>query len=814
MFVRKRSGNLEPINLEKITNSINRACEGLNDVDVYKIAVKTVGGIYDGVTTKELDTLSIQTAVGFTAEDPIYSTVAARLLANFISKEVENQEIHSFSQSIQIGYENGLIGENTYQMVTENKRKLNSIIKPERDHLFEYFGLKTIYDRYLLRHPTDRTVIEAPQYFLLRVACGLTEDVKEAIEFYNLISSLEYMTATPTLFNSGTKHPQMSSCYLLDSPIDDLRDIEKRRADIALLSKWAGGIGLSYSRVRGSGALIKGTNGKSNGIIPFLHSLDANIAAINQGGRRKGSACVYLDTWHPDIFEFLELRDNTGDPEKRAYNLNLANWIPDLFMQRVKQSVQEDRDVMWSLIDPNTASDLPDLFGEEFEKRYLKLEAEKKYVRQVPARDLFARMMRTLSETGNGWINFRDTSNLKCNTAVDNMVLHSSNLCTEILQPTSAGKYIWRESAEMDLRGQSRLEKYSKNRVVHYDAEQDKFMILDGAAVSVCNLGSIAIHRYIKDGKLDKAKLRKNVALAVKFLDKVIDRNYYPINEAAASNLRLRPVGLGLMGLQDLFFNLRIPFESDEAVRFSAEIQEEIYYQALKTSCELAQQLGKHSDFERTHAAKGTLQFDMWNVKPKDEKRWNDLKADIKKHGLRNSLTIAIAPTVTISAITGSSECIEPQVSNLFKRETLSGEFIVINKYLIEDLKKLNLWNGDMLNTIKANEGSVQNITSIPENIRNLYKTVWEMKQKWLIDHAAARGAFIDQSQSLNLFMESPSIEKLSSMYFYVFEKGLKTSYYLRSRSATKINKTTVTASVAEVPTKSLEAPEVCESCT
>jgi ribonucleotide reductase alpha subunit len=681
------------------------------------------------------------------------------------------------------------------------------------------------------------------------------------------------------------------------------------------------------------------------------------FGTVHNGGRRKGSACVYLDTWHPDIFEFLELRDNTGDPEKRAYNLNLANWIPDLFMKRVKEAVEEDRDVMWSLIDPNTAPDLPDLFGEAFEKRYLQLEADKKYVRQVSARDLFARMMRTLSETGNGWFCLKDASNIKCNSAVNNMMLHSSNLClapdtlirakinneeldvtiealtekyqegddikvlsfnesnqqfewsdianigitsydaevieieiepgniiectedhlfltknrgwiraidleesdilvrlnletisniikirrtgkrtavydmhvpgnhnfiangvvvhncTEILEPTSAGKYIWRESKEMDLTGQTRLEKYSKNRVVHYDADQDKFMILDGAETAVCNLGSIAIHRYIKDGKLDKVKLRKNVTLAVKFLDKVIDRNYYPTNEAAASNLRLRPVGLGLMGLQDFFFMLKIPFESEEAVNLSAEIQEEIYYQALKTSCELAHHLGKHSDFEYTHAAKGILQFDMWGVKPKDEKRWNELKEDIKKYGLRNSLLLAVAPTATLGSITGSTECIEPQISNLYKKETLSGEFIMTNKYLINDLKQLNLWNTDMLNLIKQNDGSVQNIATIPENIRKLYKTVWEIKQKWLIDHAAQRGAYIDQSQSLNLFMENPSIEKLSSMYFYLWSSGLKTSYYLRSRGATKINKTTVSANPAE-PIANLETPETCEACT
>jgi ribonucleoside-diphosphate reductase alpha chain len=763
MKVRKRNGSLEEVNLDKILNSVRRVCEDLNGVDYLKIATRTVGGLYNGVTTKELDQLSIQTAVGFTTEDPVYSRVAARLLDNYIKKEVENQEIHSFSQSILVGHQQGLINDSTYKFVMDNKRKLNAAINHENNLFFDYYGIKTVYDRYLLRHPKTRLVFESPQYWLLRVACGLSESVSETIEFYNLISSLEYMPSTPTLFNSGTKHAQMSSCYLLDSPLDDLKDIYKRYSDVALLSKFAGGIGLSYSRVRGAGALIKGTNGKSNGIVPFLHTLDSSVAAVNQGGRRKGAACVYLEPHHPDILQFLELRDNTGDPEKRAYNLNLANWIPDLFMNRVLTGE------MWSLIDPTVAPELTDLFGEAYEARYLELEREGKYMAQLPARDIYHRMMKTLAETGNGWMCFKDISNRRCNSAVGGSIVHSSNLCTEIIEPTS------------------------------------------NTETAVCNLGSLNLGRYVKDGKIDKVKLRKNTAIAIKFLDRVIDRNYYPIGESSNSNNRLRPIGIGVMGLQDVFFQLKLPFDSSEAITISAEIQEEIYYQALKTSNELAKVKKPHVDFEKTHAAQGLLQFDLAGLQ-KNEKRWVELKQEIKTHGLRNSLLIAIAPTVTIAAISGAYECIEAQVSNIYKSETLSGEFVRVNRYLVEDLKALGIWNTTVMEKIKTGDGSIQHIAEIPDHIKELYKTTWELKQKVLIDHAVARGAYIDQSQSLNLFVAAPTIDKLSSMYMYAWKQGLKTTYYLRSRPATKIAH--VTTTVAVHPEENLETPEICESCT
>jgi ribonucleoside-diphosphate reductase alpha chain len=812
--VLKRNGDLEPVNLDKIVNSIKRVCHELGELDFLKIAIKTVGGLYDGVPTRELDLLSIQTALGFMVEEPAYGKVAARLMANFIDKEVTGQEVHSFSQSIQVGFDNGLISEATYKLVMDNKRKLNAAIKPERDHTFEYFGIKTVYDRYLLKHPTSRLVLETAQYFFLRVACGLAETAQEAVEFYNLLSSHDYMTSTPTLFNSGTRHSQMSSCYLLDSPMDDLGDIYKRYGDVAKLSKFAGGVGMSYSRVRSSGSLIKGTNGKSNGIIPWLHTLGGSVGAVNQGGKRKGALAAYLDTHHPDLMDFLELRDNAGEKEKRAYNLNLANWVPDEFMRRVKADQQ------WSMFDPAIAPELNDLFGDEYEKRYLALEAEGKATLTMPARKIFARMMKTLAETGNGWMNFRDAANKKCNTAVNGYVVHLSNLCTEILEPTSAGKEVTFSRAE--FANFTREDLIEKNiNVIGTDSNGDIVAIV-GSEVAVCNLGSINAGRYVKNGKLDITKLHKNVDTAMKFLDRVIDRNFYPIHEAKASNNHWRPVGLGLMGLQDLFYQLRLPFESDEAIAMSAQVQEEIYYQALKTSCELAKQYGPHRDFDQTHAAKGNLQFDLWGVTPKDTARWDALKKEIMKHGLRNSLTIAIAPTATIASITGAQECTEPTKENLFKRETLSGEFVDVNRHMVEDLKKLGRWNTETINQLKASQGSLTAVPGLPTELYALYKTVWEISQKKLIEHAAARGPFIDQSQSLNLFLdinkipEDKRIATLSAMYMMLWEKGLKTSYYLRGKPATKIAKTTV-QTATEVTGNGGDAnppePEVCDSC-
>ncbi|MBV9927501.1 MAG: ribonucleoside-diphosphate reductase subunit alpha [Acidobacteria bacterium] len=772
MRVRKRNGALEPVDVNKIVRAVGRCCAGLTQVDALRIATKTIGGLYEGATTKELDALSIGTAASLIVDEPEYSKLAARLLATYIDKEVTNQEIHSFSQSISAGHRLGLIADRVAAFVAANSRKLNSAIEAERTGLFEYFGLRTVYDRYLLKHPERRTVIETPQFFFLRVACGLAETVHDAVELYRLFSTLEYIPSTPTLFNSGTRHEQLSSCFLLDAPQDDLESIYRKYMDVAMLSKFSGGIGLAYHRVRSQGSLIRGTNGHSNGIVPWLKTLDASVSAVNQGGKRKGACCVYLETWHADIEAFLELRDNTGDEARRTHNLNLANWIPDLFMRRVEE------DGVWSLFDPKDMPHLTDLYGDEFERAYLSAEAEGLHVRQLKARDLYARMMRTLAQTGNGWMTFKDASNRKSNqTAWLGAVVHLSNLCTEIIEVTS----------------------------------QDE--------TAVCNLGSLNLARYVSEGRFAFEKLAANVRLAVRQLDRVIDINYYAIPTAASSNARWRPVGLGVMGLQDVLFQLRLPFDSPEALTLSTKIQEEIYFHALTASCELAERLGAHPAFAETRAARGELQFDAWGVVPEDAARWDALRERMKEKGLRNSLMIAIAPTATIASIVGSYESIEPQVSNLFKRETLSGDFLQINRYLVADLKRVGLWTDEIRARIKLAEGSIQGIAEIPDDLKLLYRTAWEVPMRALIDLAAARGAFIDQSQSLNLFAESPNIGKLSSMYMYAWKRGLKTTYYLRSRPATRIAQTTVSGATAagfkeaEAVACSLENPESCEAC-
>tara|TARA_B100001146_G_scaffold67526_1_gene59810 strand:+ start:360 stop:2789 length:2430 start_codon:yes stop_codon:yes gene_type:complete len=785
MQVQKRDGSLQSVDVNKIVKAVERCATELPGVDPMRIATRTISGLHDGATTTELDELSIRTAAALIIEEPNYSRLAARLLGTFIDKEVQNQNVYSFSQSIELGAECGLIHQGVLEFVQVHARKLNNSVLNERNNLFEFFGLRTVYDRYLLRHPTKRTVIETPQYFLLRVACGLARTPEEAITLYELMSSLEYLTSSPTLFNSGTAHPQMSSCYLLDSPEDSLEGIYKRYTDIAKLSKFAGGIGVAWHRVRAKGSLIGGTNGLSNGIVPWLKTLDSSVAAVNQGGRRKGAACVYLETWHADLDDFLELKDNTGDSARRAHNLNLANWIPDLFMERV------ENDWQWSLFDPKVVPHLTDLYGDEFRQAYLAAEQAGLYERQVSARQLYSRMMRTLAQTGNGWITFKDASNLKCNqTGEPGNVVHLSNLCTEILEVTN---------------------------------QQE---------TAVCNLGSVNLGRLVRDGAFDFDRLGEVVRTAVPFLDRVIDINFYPTDEAGSSNSKWRPVGLGLMGLQDVFFQTGITFDSPEALDLSTRISEEIYYCALSASCDLAAEDGPHEGFSETRAARGDLQFDLWGIVPSDAARWEALKDRISQHGLRNSLMVAIAPTATIASIAGCYECIEPQVSNLFKRETLSGEFLQINRYLVTELQERGLWGEDMAQRIKRAEGSIQAIEEIPEELREIYRTAWELPQRALIDLAASRGAYIDQSQSLNLFMESPSIGKLSSMYMHAWKSGLKTTYYLRSRPATRINQTTSGAdgeptgsppdeesadarsfTDEEAIACSLENPETCEAC-
>ncbi|WP_394764566.1 ribonucleoside-diphosphate reductase subunit alpha [Stenotrophomonas sp.] len=797
MSVTKRNGTTELVDLNKIVRAVQRSSEGLHAVDPMRVATRTISGLYNGATTRELDELSIRTAALLIGEEPEYGRLAARLLANYIAKEVSGQEIYAFSQSVSRGHEVGLINDRLLNFVQTNARKLNDAIDISLDLNFDYFGLRTLYDRYLLRHPHTRKVIETPQQFFLRIASALSEDVSETLALYKRMGNLDYLPSSPTLFNSGTTHEQLSSCFLLDSPQDSLESIYSKYGDIAQLSKFSGGIGVSYTRVRSRGSLIKSTNGHSNGIVPWLKTMDSSVAAVNQGGKRKGAACVYLETWHADIEDFLELRDNTGDEARRAHNLNLANWVPDLFMKRV------EADQEWSLFDPRVVPEFTDLFGEAFEAAYLQAEAQGKANRTISARKLYARMMRTLAETGNGWMTFKDKSNKACNqTGLPGRVVHLSNLCTEILEVTS------------------------------------------NSETAVCNLGSINVGRHVKveNGKtsLDWEKLARTVRIAVRQLDQVIDLNYYAIDSARRSNDRWRPVGLGLMGLQDLFFQLRLPFDAPEARALSRKISEEIYFHALTASVDLAVKKGAHPAFAETRAAKGELQFDAWSVVPEDTARWSALRERVREHGLRNSLIVAIAPTATIASIAGCYECIEPQISNLFKRETLSGDFMQVNRYLVEELKALGLWTESMRNRLKLSEGSVQGFEELPKDLREIYRTCWEIPMRALVDMAADRGAFIDQSQSLNLFIESPNIGQLSSMYFYAWKKGLKTTYYLRSRPATRIAKATVetpqaapsegnpsatpgwtpppaVAAAAAADTAavscSLENPETCEAC-
>ena len=822
MRVRKRNGTLEPVDVNKIVNAVARATEGLHGVDPMIVSTRTIAALADGATTQELDELSIRTAAGLIVEEPNYSKLAARLLSTYIDKEVRNQNAPWFSESVSLGHKLGLISDEVFEFVSEHAPDLNAAIDSQRDRNFEFFGIRVVYDRYLLRHPETRKVIETPQYFLLRVACGLSNSPEEAISLYDLMASLAYLPSSPTLFNSGTRHPQMSSCYLLDSPEDSLEGIYKRYTDIAQLSKFAGGIGVAWHRVRSKDSLIVGTNGLSNGIVPWLKTLDASVAAVNQGGRRKGAACVYLEAWHADIEQFLELRDNTGDHARRTHNINLANWIPDLFMERVKQGWK------WSLFDPKKVPELIDTYSDEFRSIYEQAEADGLEERQVEARELYERMMRSLAETGNGWMTFKDSSNQKCNQtgpgpAGDansrDRVVHLSNLCTEILEVTSQT-----ETAVCNL-GSINLGAF----VTTIPAETPQ--ALNGPASTNGATPDQTAANLSDVNTMDYQRLGQVVRQVVPFLDRVIDINFYPTTEASTSNHRWRPVGLGLMGLQDVFFKMGLAFDSPEARKTSRRISEEIYFNALWASTELAESNGAHPAFAETRAAQGNLQFDLWGVEPSDPERWKPLRQRIEQYGLRNSLMIAIAPTATIASIAGCFECIEPQVANLFKRETLTGEFMQINGHLVAELQRRGLWDAEMIAEVKKAEGSVQSIDRVPDDLKAIYRTAWEISMKSLIEMAADRGAFIDQSQSLNLFMEAPTIGKLSSMYMHAWEKGLKTTYYLRSRPKTRINKTTAgptpspggdptngtrnktTFTDAEALACSLENPETCEAC-
>ncbi|QIJ66729.1 ribonucleoside-diphosphate reductase subunit alpha [Streptomyces sp. JB150] len=754
----------------------------LPDADPGRVAAAALRGRSARADETELRELATEAAAGLISEDPAYSRLAARLLAIGITAEAASQGVTSFTESVAVGHREGLIADRTAAFVRLHAERLDALVDRAADDRFGYFGLRTLHSRYLLRHPITRKVIETPQHFLLRVAAGLAEDdttrsVEEVAALYGLMSRLDYLPSSPTLFNSGTRHPQMSSCYLLDSPKDELDSIYDRYHQVARLSKHAGGIGLSYSRIRARGSLIRGTNGHSNGIVPFLKTLDASVAAVNQGGRRKGAAAVYLETWHADIEEFLELRDNTGEDARRTHNLNLAHWVPDEFMRRV------NADEQWSLFSPSDVPELVDLYGEEFDAAYRAAEAKGLAKKTMPARDLYGRMMRTLAQTGNGWMTFKDAANRTANqTAEPGHVIHSSNLCTEILEVTDDGE------------------------------------------TAVCNLGSVNLGAFVDPARqdIDWERLDATVRTAVTFLDRVVDINFYPTEQAGRSNAKWRPVGLGAMGLQDVFFKLRLPFDSAEAKALSTRIAERIMLAAYEASADLAERNGPLPAWEKTRTARGVLHPDHYDVELTWPERWAALRERIASVGMRNSLLLAIAPTATIASIAGVYECIEPQVSNLFKRETLSGEFLQVNSYLVADLKKLGVWDARTREALRDANGSVQGFAWIPEDVRRLYRTAWEIPQRGLIDMAAARTPFLDQAQSLNLFLETPTIGKLSSMYAYAWKSGLKTTYYLRSRPATRIAR----AAQAQQPTVpvqqtadpeavacSLENPESCEAC-
>ncbi|MFG2418992.1 ribonucleoside-diphosphate reductase subunit alpha [Streptomyces sp. NPDC048448] len=757
----------------------------LPGADPGRVAAAALRGRSTHADDAELRELATEAAAGLISEDPVYSRLAARLLTVGIAEEAASQGVTTFSESITTGRREGLIADRTADFVDLHAARLDALIDTAGDDRFGYFGLRTLHSRYLLRHPITRKVVETPQHFMLRVASGLAEDdtarsVDEVAALYGLMSRLDYLPSSPTLFNSGTRHPQMSSCYLLDSPLDELDSIYDRYHQVARLSKHAGGIGLSYSRIRSRGSLIRGTNGHSNGIVPFLKTLDASVAAVNQGGRRKGAAAVYLETWHSDIEEFLELRDNTGEDARRTHNLNLAHWIPDEFMRRV------DADAQWSLFSPSDVPGLVDLWGAEFDAAYRAAEAKGLAKKTIPARDLYGRMMRTLAQTGNGWMTFKDAANRTANqTAEPGHTVHSSNLCTEILEVTDDGE------------------------------------------TAVCNLGSVNLGAFVDTttGDLDWERLDETVRTAVTFLDRVVDINFYPTEQAGRSNAKWRPVGLGAMGLQDVFFKLRLPFDSPAARALSTRIAERIMLAAYEASADLAERNGPLPAWEKTRTARGVLHPDHFDVELNWPERWAALRERIAAVGMRNSLLLAIAPTATIASIAGVYECIEPQVSNLFKRETLSGEFLQVNSYLVAELKKLGVWDAQTREALREANGSVQGFTWVPQDVRDLYRTAWEIPQRGLIDMAAARTPFLDQAQSLNLFLETPTIGKLSSMYAYAWKSGLKTTYYLRSRPATRIaraaqaqaqpEKTIPLQQVADPDAVacSLENPESCEAC-
>lgn len=743
MQVIKRDGRKEEVSFDKITARLRKMTYGLdtNYVNLIEVSKKVIMGLYDGVTTVELDNLAAETAATMATIHPDYALLAARIAVSNLHKETEKsfskvvEELYNYVDP-KTGDRAGLIGEETNRIVQKHKSKLDSAIIFDRDFEFDYFGFKTLERSYLMR--MNGKVVERPQHLFMRVAVGIHgEDIEAAIETYNLMSERWFIHATPTLFNAGTPKPQLSSCFLLSITEDSIAGIFETLSRCALISQSAGGIGLSIHNVRATGSYIKGTGGTSNGIIPMLRVFNDAARYVDQGGgKRKGAFAVYLEPWHADIFEFLELKKNHGKEEMRARDLFYALWICDLFMERVK----DDKD--WSLFDPNEAPGLFDVYGAKFNALYEQYEKEGRARKTVKARDLWNAVLESQVESGTPYILYKDAANMKSNQ--QNLgTIRSSNLCTEIIEYTSKDE------------------------------------------VAVCNLASIALPKFISNGKFDFEKLYEITQVATRNLNKVIDINYYPIPEARNSNMRHRPIGLGVQGLADAFILMGMAFDSDAAKQLNKDIFETIYFAAVTESANQAEKHGTYETFKGSPMSKGMFQFDLWGVTPSKRWDWDGLRERVKKVGVRNSLLVAPMPTASTSQILGNNECFEPYTSNLYTRRTLAGEHIVVNKHLMRDLVRLGMWNEEMREAIMAANGSIQGIEDIPQEVRDVYKTAYEISQKVIIDMSADRGAFICQSQSLNVFMEAPTFAKLSSMHFYAWQKGLKTGmYYLRSKAA------------------------------
>ena len=775
MDVLKRDGKKEPVMFDKITARVRKLCYGLNPlVDPVKVAMRVIEGLYDGVTTSELDNLAAEIAATLTTAHPDYAILAARISVSNLHKNTKK----SFSEVMddlykyvnpRTGKKAPLLSDEVYKVISENKELLDSTIIYNRDFGYDYFGFKTLERSYLLK--LNGEIAERPQHMLMRVSIGIhLDDLDSAIETYELMSKKYFTHATPTLFNAGTPKPQMSSCFLLTMKDDSIEGIYDTLKQTAKISQSAGGIGLSIHTIRSTGSYIAGTNGTSNGIVPMLQVFNDTARYVDQGGgKRKGSFAIYIEPWHSDIFDFLDLKKNHGKEEMRARDLFYAMWMPDLFMQRVEE------DIEWTLMCPNECPGLCDVHGKEFEALYTKYEKEGKGRKSIKARELWEKILEAQIETGNPYMLYKDAANLKSNQK--NLgTIRSSNLCTEILEYTSPDE------------------------------------------IAVCNLASIALPMFVNDGAFDHQELYRITKRVTKNLNRVIDRNYYPVIEAQNSNFRHRPIGLGVQGLADAFIKLRMPFTSDDAKKLNQDIFETIYYAAVTASMEEAKEDGTYESYKGSPISEGKFQHNLWDVDEKDLSGlwdWNQLRKDVKKHGVRNSLLVAPMPTASTSQILGNNECFEPYTSNIYTRRVLSGEFIIVNKHLLEDLVSLGLWNEELKQEIMRANGSIQDIDIIPDDIKELYKTVWELSMKDIIDMAKHRGYFIDQSQSLNLFVEGATMAKLTSMHFYAWKSGLKTGmYYLRTKSAVDAIKFTLDKKAKEEPTPAepivkKESPEV-----